>query len=274
MDNAAKPDNGHVRHLIDAYLDGELGLERSLEVEAHLGQCALCRADHESRRAVSNAVKAGAPRFAAPERLRQAVLAGINGSAAAPAAPARSVRPRRPALRGLALAASLLIAVGLGAGVTSVMLQPDADDVVAQEVESSYVRSLLVKDRLIDVASSDEHTVKPWLNRQLDFSPPVHDFTEQGFPLLGGRLDYVASRNVAVLVYRHRQHIINLMIWPERDGGAPAPEKTATRQGHNILYWHQDGMSYWAISDLNTADIAAFAKLVRDAAARGAMGRE
>jgi anti-sigma factor RsiW len=273
LDNAAKPDNGHVRHLIDAYLDGELSLERSLEVETHLGQCALCRADHESRRAVSNAVKAGARRFAAPDSLRQAVLAGIKGSPAAPA-PARAVRTRRPVLRGLALAASLLIAVGLGAGVTSWMLHPDADDVVAQEVESSYVRSLLVKDRLIDVASSDEHTVKPWLNRQLDFSPPVHDFTEQGFPLLGGRLDYVASRNVAVLVYRHRQHIINLMIWPARDGDVAAPEKAATRQGHNILYWHQDGMSYWAISDLNTADIAAFAKLVREAAARGAMGRE
>jgi anti-sigma factor RsiW len=271
LDNTLKPENGHVRDLIDAYLDGELSLERSLEVEAHLAACALCRADHESRRAVSNAVKAGAPHFAAPDSLRKSVMAGIAAAAPAPAAARR--RPR-PMLHGLALAASLLVAVGLGAGVTGWMLQPDADQVVAQEVESSYIRSLLVKDRLIDVASSDEHTVKPWLNRQLDFSPPVNDFTEKGFPLLGGRLDYVAGRNVAVLVYRHRQHIINLMIWPDGDGGAAAPEKAATRQGHNILYWHQGGMSYWAISDLNAADIAAFADLVRTAAARGAMGRE
>jgi anti-sigma factor RsiW len=154
------------------------------------------------------------------------------------------------------------------------VLQPDADELVAQEVESSYVRSLLVKDRLVDVASSDEHTVKPWLNRQLDFSPPVYDFAEQGFPLLGGRLDYVASRNVAVLVYRHRQHIINLMIWPDAAAAAAGPEKSESRQGHNILAWRQGGMSYWAISDLNAADIAAFAKLVRDGATSGAMGRD
>ena len=271
MANEVKADNGHVRHLIDAYLDGELSLERSLEVEAHLAQCALCRADHETRRAVSSAVKAGAPHFAAPDSLRKSVMAGI-----AAAAPAPVVAPRRsrPMLRGLALAASLLVAVGLGASVTSWMLQPGESDLVAQEVESSYIRSLLVKDRLIDVASSDEHTVKPWLNRQLDFSPPVHDFTEQGFPLLGGRLDYVASRNVAVLVYLHRQHIINLMIWPDADGAVAMPASAATRQGHNILHWRQGGMSYWAISDLNQADIAAFADLVRAAAARGAMGRE
>jgi anti-sigma factor RsiW len=267
LDNGAKADNGHVRHLIDAYLDGELGLERSVEVEAHLAACALCRADHESRRAVSAAVKAGAPHFAAPDRLRQAVMAGVG---AAP--PAASPRPR-PMLRGLALAASLLVALGLGAGVTTWVLQPGESEVVAQEVESSYVRSLLVKDRLIDVASSDEHTVKPWLNRQLDFSPPVHDFTEQGFALRGGRLDYVAGRNVAVLVYRHRQHILNLMIWPENDGAA-TPAAASARQGHNLLHWRQGGMSYWAISDLNQADIAAFAALVRGAAASGGMGRE
>lgn len=271
MDNGAKTENGHVRHLIDAYLDGELGLERNLEVEAHLAACPLCRADHEARRAVSAAVKAHAPYYAAPAGLRRSVMDGVG---AAPAAAPRPARRPKAWLRPLALAASLLVAVGLGAGVATWRLQPGDGDLVAQEVESSYVRSLLVKDRLIDIASSDEHTVKPWLNRQLDFSPPVHDFTEQGFTLLGGRLDYIAGRNVAVLVYRHRQHIINLMIWPARDGDVAAPEKAATRQGHNILYWHQDGMSYWAISDLNTADIAAFAKLVREAAARGAMGRE
>lgn len=261
MDNGTKPDNGHVRHLIDAYLDGELGLERSVEVEAHLAACALCRADHETRRAVSGAVKAGAPYFAAPEGLRRAVMAGIN------AAPATAARRPRPMLRHLALAASLLVAVGLSAGVTTWILQPGATDLVAQEVESSYIRSLLVKDRLIDVASSDEHTVKPWLNRQLDFSPPVHDFTEQGFALIGGRLDYVASRNVAVLVYRHRQHVLNLMIWPDGGGAAATPVQAATRQGHNLLHWRQGGMSYWAISDLNPADIAAFADLVRGRAA-------
>lgn len=175
-------------------------------------------------------------------------------------------------MRPLALAASLVVAIGLGAGVATWTLQPSDADVVAQEVESSYVRSLLVKDRLIDVASSDEHTVKPWLNRQLDFSPPVHDFTEQGFTLLGGRLDYVADRPVAVLVYRHRQHILNLMIWPERDG-SPTAVATSERQGHNLLHWRQGGMTYWAISDLNPADIAAFAALVRGAAT-APMGRE
>jgi anti-sigma factor RsiW len=268
LDNGAKPENGHVRNLLDAYLDGELGLERSLEVETHLAACALCRADHEARHAVSAAVKGGAPYYAAPDRLRRSVMAGID---AAPAAAPRPVRRPNAWARPLALAASLLIAVGLGAGVATWTLQPGDADLVAQEVESSYVRSLLVKDRLIDVASSDEHTVKPWLNRQLDFSPPVHDFTEHGFTLVGGRLDYVAGRNVAVLVYRHRQHIINLMIWPE-SGGAATPADSSARQGHNVTHWVQGGMTYWAISDLNKLDIAAFVALVRNAPP--ATGRE
>jgi anti-sigma factor RsiW len=269
LDNGAKTENGHVRHLIDAYLDGELGLERNLEVEAHLAACPLCRADHEARRAVSAAVKAHAPYYAAPAGLRRSVMDGVG---AAPAAAPRPARRPNAWLRPLALAASLLVAVGLGAGVATWRLQPGDGDLVAQEVESSYVRSLLVKDRLIDVASSDEHTVKPWLNRQLDFSPPVHDFTEQGFALIGGRLDYIAGRNVAVLVYRHRQHILNLMVWPE-SAAVATPVKASARQGHNVLHWDQGGMAYWAISDLNPADIAAFAALVRSAAA-APMGRD
>jgi anti-sigma factor RsiW len=258
LDNGAKTENGHVRHLIDAYLDGELELERSLAVEAHLAACAICRAETDARRATIGAVKAGAAYFEAPERLRRSIMAGIG--AAAPAAR----RPPRSAPRWLAMAASLLVAIGLGAGSTYWMLQPGQSELVAQEIESSYVRSLLVKDRLIDVASSDEHTVKPWLNSRLDFSPPVQDFTTQGFTLVGGRLDYVAGRNVAVLVYRHRQHILNLMIWPEVGGGA-TPAASSARQGHNVTHWVQGGMTYWVISDLNPLDIAAFVALVRNA---------
>jgi anti-sigma factor RsiW len=161
------------------------------------------------------------------------------------------LKPALPAL-GVALLALLLIPT-LGG--------PSSRDRLAQEVISCHVRSLMVGHRT-DVASSDQHTVKPWFQGKLDFTPPVSDFAEQGFPLVGGRLDYLQGRPAAALVYQHREHIINLFVWPSENGSEAAP-RTSVRQGFNLVHWTDHGMNFWAVSDLNRGDLGKFCQLIK-----------
>jgi anti-sigma factor RsiW len=164
--------------------------------------------------------------------------------------------------RGWAVAASLLLSVALSSAVSTYLATPSAAALLQQDIVASHVRSLQM-DHIADVASSDQHTVKPWFHGKLDYAPPVEDFAAEGFPLIGGRLDYVNRRSVAALVYRHAQHPINLFILPSRDAaGAPVAAATSD-SGYNIRHWTKDGMSFWAISDLNTGDLANFEALLR-----------
>ncbi len=137
---------------------------------------------------------------------------------------------------------------------------PPAENLMVQEVLSAHLRSLL-PGHIMDIPSSDQHTVKPWFNGRLDFSPPVRDFASQGFALTGGRLDYVGNRQVAALVYQHRKHIINLFIRPSPRSDH-AEEKSFTEQGYNLIVWNQSGMVYMAISDLNMNKLRDFVQLV------------
>jgi anti-sigma factor RsiW len=139
---------------------------------------------------------------------------------------------------------------------------PDAP--VAEAVLASHIRSLM-PEHLTDVRSNDQHNVKPWFNGRLDFSPTVPRLDEQGFPLLGGRLDYVHGRPVAVVVYGRRQHVINVFSWPASDDRAATPEPRS-RNGYNLERWRQGGVEYWAVSDLNSAELQTFAELLRRAA--------
>ena len=139
-------------------------------------------------------------------------------------------------------------------------LRYSAQNRLADEIVSAHIRSLMLEHKL-DVASSDQHTVKPWFDGKLDFAPPVVDLASQGFPLLGGRLDYFNGRQVAALVYQRHKHFINVFIWPV-DSRAPAGGRAAARQGYNLVHWTASGMTFWAVSDLNTAELEQFAQLL------------
>ncbi|HET6267936.1 MAG TPA: anti-sigma factor, partial [Acidobacteriota bacterium] len=135
------------------------------------------------------------------------------------------------------------------------------NELVAQEILSSHVRSLM-PGHLTDVVSSDQHTVKPWFNGKLDFSPPVRDFTAQGFPLVGGRLDYVNHREVAALVYTRNKHVINVFLWPSSETASKEP-RPSTLQGYHIVEWTGSGMTHYVVSDLNEAELQEFIKLLQ-----------
>src|SRR5713226_2931965 len=248
------------QNLIDGYLDGELDLVRSMEIEGHLRRCPACSQVYENHQALRSAIRVRAPYFKAPAGLHQRVRSTVRqASKAEPASRVLAWRaPWRPAWNLLGLAAALVIAV-LTWSISARLWSPSADELLAQEVLSSHVRSLMA-DHLTDVLSSDQHTVKPWFNGKLDFSPPVKDLSNSGFPLVGGRLDYVENRPVAALVYKRRQHFINLFIWPSTHDSV-AGKKTVMRQGYNLIHWTKSGMTYWAVSDLNSSELQEFVRL-------------
>lgn len=134
-------------------------------------------------------------------------------------------------------------------------------DTVSDEIVSAHVRSLMTDNRLFDVASTDSHRVKPWFAGKLDFAPNVIDTADRGYPLLGGRLDYVGGRAVAALVYRHRRHTINVFVWP---ADTPAAMTTDRRKGYHLVRWSRHGLAYWLISDLNPRDLQTFAQLLQE----------
>jgi anti-sigma factor RsiW len=136
------------------------------------------------------------------------------------------------------------------------------DERVAQQVVASHVRSLMLPGRDVDVASSDRHTVKPWFNGRLTFSPPVKKLDDAGFELVGGRLDYLDRQKVAVLVYKRRSHIINLFVWPAADRSPRLPQ-TLTTQGYHIIHWSEGDLTCWVVSDLNEAELQEFVDLIR-----------
>ena len=164
--------------------------------------------------------------------------------------------------RLLAVAASLALVTAVGWGLLRAVSVRSADVFLTQELVASHVRSQMLPSHRFDVVSSDAHTVKPWFEGKLDFSPPVKDLLDQGFPLSGGRLDYLHGRAVAALVYHRRNHSINLFIWPSSAGDETAPQKS-TSQGFHILQWTRSGMTFWAVCDLNEDELQEFALLIQ-----------
>jgi anti-sigma factor RsiW len=139
---------------------------------------------------------------------------------------------------------------------------PSADVRVAQQVVANHVRSLMLSGRDVDVASSDQHTVKPWFNGRVAFSPPVRKLDGAGFELVGGRLDVLDGQKVAALVYKRRAHVINLFVWPAAESSA-LPPRTLTTQGYHVIHWTDGDLTYWVASDLNEAEMQEFVDLIR-----------
>lgn len=241
--------------LVHAYLDGELDAAESLRVEHHLSDCRSCAAERDSLSQLSRTIKSKAPYFTAPDTLR----ARLQSRLRAEAAPRR--RLRMPDWLRPQFAATLAASVVLGSALTLWLAQPSAEQELAREVFAGHVRSLMV-DHLADVASTDRHTVKPWFNGRLDFSPPVIDLAEQQFPLTGGRLDLIGGKAVAALVYKHREHVINVFVWPTASAGE-SDAHASVHQGYHAIDWRQGGMTFWAVSDLNAAELAEFVRLLR-----------
>lgn len=243
-----------VRPLLPRLADGALHQPRRFLTERHVSGCPACAAKLDELQSVRTMLRTKLPFHRAPPG-----LAARIGAALPREAPQRLSRPwfRTPALGvvGGGLAGALM-----GVALTLAVLHGPANRASEiQGVIDSHVRSLMA-DHLMDVATSDQHTVKPWLSARLDVSPPVRDMADLGFPLLGGRLDYVDGHKGAAVVYRHAKHIINLFTWatPGRDAGFV---ETA-HQGFNVVSWQRDGIAYYAVSDLNADELAAFARLV------------
>lgn len=203
-------------------------------------------------------------RHAPPAALAERIRADLQGEQAPPA------RPRRAPVSGRWLQALSLFGAGAATawGLALALLVVPVQDATSEAVTDSHVRSLMAS-HLADVASTDQHTVKPWFAGKLDFSPPVIDLAAEGMPLTGGRMDYIDGRAVAALVYRAGPHVINLFLWPAADGKSTKPQLQA-RRGYNLVHWTQAGMQAWAVSDLNASELQAFAALARERMAAAA----
>ena len=244
------------QNLINGYVDGELDLIRNLEIERHIQDCALCTQDYKNQQVLSNAIKTGSLYFKAPADLRRRIQLSLRKAAKAEAG--RRMLPKWWFNIAAPMAAAAVILLAL----VPFLRGPSADDLLAGEVISSHVRSLMAS-HLADVSSSDQHTVKPWFAGKLNFSPPVEDLAKQGFPLIGGRLDYLEDRPVAALIYQRQKHFINLFIWPS-GSDSDVETKTVLRQGYNLFHWTRSGMTFWAVSDLNNAELQKFVQLVQN----------
>jgi anti-sigma factor RsiW len=239
---------------LHAYVDGELDLVHTLQVEQHLQNCPTCAAACAALRELHASLGAGLPRFEPPADLHKRVCAKLRQIDRSSTQHSSSTRH----WRWMSAAACLALLSLAVLGGLRLRWAPAEQDRVSREVIDSHIRAQMA-EHLVDVESSDQHTVKPWFRGKLDFSPAVRDLADQGFILVGGRLDYVNGRPVAAVVYRRRQHVVNLLIWPAREN--EERPRSETRQGYHLIHWRRDGMSWWAISDLNAAELAEFARL-------------
>lgn len=243
--------------LLPGYVDSELDLARTLDFEDHLTGCASCTQDLDSQLALRKAVRSANLYERAPQGLEGRIRASLPS-------PANKVTTiaHRTEWGWVAVAAAIILAVLLAWRVTPNMRGGSNSNLLAQEIVDSHIRSLQ-QNHLMDVISTDQHTVKPWFDGKLDFSPPVKDLATQGFPLIGGRMDYIGHRGVAVLVYQRRKHLINVYVWPSDTTAETAPQASSI-QGYNMIEWRHGGMNFWAVSDVNLDDLRQFTQLLEE----------
>ncbi|MFL6726315.1 MAG: anti-sigma factor family protein [Sphingomicrobium sp.] len=231
--------------LLGGLVDNELDAANVAMVEAHVARCDGCREEVERLHALRNLLRSDGVRNAAPRSLVQRVAASPELS---PRAANENMLPRwlAPGLAG-AVAASLAMVT---------LLPPGADSIVDQQIVSSHVRSLQ-PGHLIDVRTTNQHIVKPWFNGRIDFSPPVPELADQGFPLAGGRLDSIDGRTVAAIVYHRRLHTVNLFVWPTKNGS----DRSFVKDGFAVTEWSRNGLRFAAVSDIPPAELRQFETL-------------
>ena len=233
---------------LHGYLDGELDAVRAAEFERHLEMCAECLQELESQETLRSSLQRAQLRERATPALRKAVLQSL---------PRPTSRPRTFSFfnpQWLAAAAALLLLLGsAGWWMFAGSGGGDGRAQLSAEVIDAHLRSLQ-PGHLVDVQSTDQHTVKPWFNGKVDFAVPVRDFTDEGFPLQGGRLDVIHGRTVATLIYGRRKHEVNVFVWPENGAVDEAARPNSTR-GYQTISWRKGGMEFWAVSDLAMPDL-------------------
>ncbi len=240
------------RPLIEPYADGELDAARILELEQHIGDCSTCALARRDQKVLNRVMKQGALFFPAPAGLRRRIKDELDSFA--------GTEPERKFWNWnwLATATTAFAAACLALLLSFALIRPSARQQLAQEIVSSHIRSLMANHAL-DIASSDQHTVKPWFDGKLTFAPPVKDLAAQEFPLVGGRLDFLDGNTVAALVYQRHKHIINVFIRPTKESDSN-PATFAPLQGYNLIHWSQAGMTFWAVSDVNTHELLEFSQ--------------
>src|SRR5438128_5420434 len=263
--------------LMDGYLDGELDPITSQTIEQHLRDCRNCDQAYKTHGSLIVTIGNATPYYKAPAELRDRIQSSLRAEIAEQ--PGRNVlrdaralfRTRKPESQSilwetsrnwLALAAAVIFAAIIALTLVPRLQRPGADQFLATQLIASHVRSLMA-NHLTDVASSDQHTVKPWLDTKLDFAPPVVDLSNEGFPLIGGRLDYLDNRAVVALIYQRRKHFINLFVWPAGPDETRTP-KTITRQGYQLVHWVESDLNYWAVSDINEKELQEFKQLFEE----------
>lgn len=236
--------------LLHAYIDGELDLVSGQEIERHLRTCEDCRRAEQQIHALRDALASDAAAYQVPPHLRRNVRSALRREAKS---------DREISWPWLVFATGAVCVLLFFAAVLFQSTRTTSNTLVDQVI-GNHLRSLLAT-HLLDIPSSDQHTVKPWFDGKIDFAPPVRDLSRDGFPMAGGRLDYLDGRTVVALVYHRNKHPINLFITP-----APAKPDTTpqlvTRRGYNVLHWVRGEMEYWAVSDLNETELHQFAHLL------------
>jgi anti-sigma factor RsiW len=253
--------------LLHALIDGELDAGHARDVEAHVATCAGCAEKLEAFRAMREAMARASLKETAPAHLRSRIEAMLpsgpaESSARASAqiiAPRKFFQPSRRSFFG-GFAVGTALSAALAATLVLTVFTADQDRSIADEVVSAHIRSLQ-PGHLMDVETSDQHTVKPWFDGKVDVAPPVIDLTAQGFTLLGGRLDYIDGEPVASVVYQRRKHIINLFV-AQRLGAEHASVAARTVQGYNVSHWSDKGLNFWAVSDLDPEELGEFVQKI------------
>jgi len=244
------------RVLLHAFIDGELDAASTIELKAQIDASPALRQELARLSVLQSSVQTLAARFNAPPPLTRRLFAVL------PAAKPEGINSGISSWwRTLAIGATATAMALLLWNLSSTFLRRGNNSALLEDVVSAHVRSLMA-DHLTDLTSAERHSVKPWLSNRLDFAPPVHDFASEGFSLVGGRLDYVGSKPAAAIVYRHRQHLINVFVWPSVESN-DSPIRISNHRGYNSTNFNSGGMSYWTVSDVNSDDLRKLATLLQ-----------